>query len=116
MPGSPRTLVRGLQCFRTPEGVTTTYAELHPKDWDDEDRLLSTRQAAQLATHWRAGYQKDATVSEAAIRQWRHRGQLAPRDVDHRGRALYHRGDLADVERATRDIALNPELAVLRTP
>lgn len=83
----------------------------HPKDYDG-NRLLTTAEAAQLATHWRALFSAGkAAVTPAAIRQWRHRGHLAPRDLDHRGRALYHRDDLADAERAARDVALNPHLA-----
>jgi len=91
--------------------VTTT----HPKDYDD-NRLLTTKEAALLATHWRALYSAGkAAVTPAAIRQWRHRGQLTPHDLDTRGRALYHRTDLSHAERATRDIALNPQLATRRT-
>jgi DNA-binding transcriptional MerR regulator len=91
--------------------VTTT----HPKDYA-YNRLLTTAEAAQLATHWRALYSADrATITPGAIRQWRHRGHLKPKDLDHRGHALYHRDDLAAAERATRDIALNPELATRRT-
>lgn len=90
---------------------------IHPKDFP-YDRLLTTAEAARLATHWRALYSAGkATVTPAAIRQWRHRRQLTPRDLDHRGRALYHRDDLGNAERATRDIALNPQLATRnRTP
>lgn len=90
-----------------PEGVSTT----HPKDYAP-GRLLTTQEAALLATHWRALFDGAAHVSPGAIRQWRHRGRLTPRDLDHRGRPLYHRDDLADAERATRDIALNPALAL----
>ncbi|MCZ4611601.1 hypothetical protein O3S80_49235 [Streptomyces sp. Lzd4kr] len=91
------------------KGVTTTHT--HPKDYPPH-RLLTTKEAAQLATHWRALHSAGkATVSEAAIRQWRHRGHLTPHDLDHHGRALYHRDALADAERAARDIALNPQLA-----
>lgn len=87
--------------------MTTT----HPKDYDD-NRLLTTREAALLATHWRALISAGkAAVSEAAIRQWRHRGHLTPHDLDTHGRALYHRSALAKAERTTRDIALHPELA-----
>lgn len=56
-----------------------------------------------------------AAITPAAIRQWRHRGRLTPHDLDHRGRALYRRTDLARAERATRDIALNPALATRGT-
>jgi DNA-binding transcriptional MerR regulator len=99
------------------KGVSTT----HPKDYDDHDRLLTTKEAALLATHWRGLYSAGtATVSEAAIRQWRHRGQLNPRGLTPHGRALYHRDDLAEAERAARDIALNPHhalrLAGISTP
>jgi DNA-binding transcriptional MerR regulator len=91
--------------------VTTS----HPKDYK-YDQLLTTTEAAQLATHWRALHSGGhAKVTPGTIRQWRHRGQLKPRRLDTRGRALYHRDDLADTERALRDIALSPHLA-LRTP
>lgn len=94
-----------------PAGPRGDVTATHPKDYT-YDRLLTTTEAAQLATHWRALYSAGkAAVTPAAIRQWRHRKQLTPRDLDHRGRALYHRDDLADAERVTRDIALNPELA-----
>lgn len=113
MPQSPRTPVRGPLCFRTPEGVTTT----HPEHHQNRERLLTTAEAAHLATQWRAFYSDgQARVTQAAIRQWRHRGHLTPRALDTRGRALYHREDLSRAERATRDIALNPRLAVARTP
>lgn len=87
---------------------------MYPAD-DDQDRLLTTQEAARLATHWRALYSGgDAAVSEAAIRQWRHRGHLTPRDLDRHGRALYHRDDLAAAERALRPLAL--QLVGITTP
>lgn len=87
---------------------------VHPKDYTP-GRLLTTKEAAVLATHWRALISAGkGKVTPAAIRQWRHRGHLVPRDLDASGRALYHRDDLAQAERATRAIALNPERAVLR--
>ncbi|WP_432159281.1 MerR family transcriptional regulator [Streptomyces sp. bgisy153] len=79
---------------------------MHPKDFPD-DQLLTTAEAAQLATHWRALCSRGtATVTTAAIRQWRSRGHLTPRDLDARGRALYHRDDLATAEAALRPSAL----------
>lgn len=115
MPTSPRTPFEGFGVSARREGVTTTPPEPHPKDYKP-GRLLTTEEAALLATHWRALFsQGTARVSPGAIRQWRHRGHLTPRDLGPRGRPLYHRDDLADAERATRDIALNPVLAVRGT-
>lgn len=73
----------------------------------DVAELLTTPQAAALATRWRqlltAG---TARVTPATIRSWRHRGHLTPRGLDAHGRPLYHRTDLARAEQATRPHAL----------
>jgi DNA-binding transcriptional MerR regulator len=57
----------------------------------DAGELLTTAQAAELTD-----------VTEATVRSWKHRGQLAPAGLDERGRPLYRLLDVARAEHATR--------------
>jgi len=73
------------------------------------DDLLTTAQAAVLATTWRqiAAGGRHASVRPSAICNWASRGHLAPAGLDERGRPLYRPTDLARAELATRARALH---------
>lgn len=80
------------------------------------EQLYNGTQAAALATTWRRMRSAGAAaVSRSAICNWRTRGHLPVAGLDERGRPLYTLADLARAEKATRDIALNPQLATRRT-
>lgn len=70
--------------------------------------LLTTSQAAELATTWRRAISgtRTAAVGRTAIQMWAKRGHLQPAGLDDRGRPLYALADLARAERATRGRAL----------
>lgn len=79
------------------------------------EQLYNGTQAAALATRWRRLVSAGAkAVSRSAICNWRTRGHLPIAGLDQHGRPLYALTDLAAAERATRDIALNPQLATRR--
>lgn len=70
--------------------------------------LLTTSQAAHLATQWRQTISGDpaAKVGRTAIINWETRGHLRRAGLDDRGRPLYRLADLARAEQATRPRAL----------
>lgn len=77
--------------------------------------LYNGAQAAELATQWRRRVSAGAkAVSRSAICNWVARGHLPVAGLDERRRPLYALADLARAEKATRDIALHPELATRR--
>ncbi|QQM44993.1 MerR family transcriptional regulator [Streptomyces liliifuscus] len=78
--------------------------------------LYNGVEAAQLATQWRRLVSAGAAaVTRSAICNWRTRGHLRVAGLDERGHPLYSLPDLARAEKATREIALNPERATRRT-
>lgn len=70
--------------------------------------LLTTAQAAQLATTWRRTISgtHTAAVGRTAIQMWAKRGHLRAAGLDDRGRPLYRLSDVARAEQATRNRAL----------
>lgn len=70
--------------------------------------LLTTTQAAHLATTWRRTISgtRTAAVGRTAIQMWVARGHLNRAGLDERGRPLYALADLARAEQATRPRAL----------
>lgn len=79
-------------------------------------QLYNGTQAAQLATQWRRFVSAGAAaVTRSAICNWRTRGHLHVTGLDERGHPLYALVDIALAEKATRDIALHPQLATRRT-
>lgn len=56
------------------------------------DELVSTSRAAEIAR-----------VKPATIRQWKHRGWLAPAGLDAKGRAMYRVRDVKKAEAGTRE-------------
>jgi hypothetical protein len=70
--------------------------------------LLTTREAADLATSWRriASGTAAVKVGRTAIQNWTKRGHLRRAGMDDRGRPLYSLADLARAEQATRAHAL----------
>lgn len=77
--------------------------------------LLTTAQAAAVATRWRQLLSAGAAeITPATVRKWRTRGHLQPSGLDERHRPLYHPTDLARAEAATRNRALR--LVGITTP
>jgi hypothetical protein len=73
-----------------------------------DDELLTTTQAAQLASEWRhiASGGRTAPVRLPVICNWSARGYLPVAGITAQGRPLYRPADLARAELTTRKWAL----------
>lgn len=81
-------------------------------DTTTDTELLTGAEAAREATQMRQTISGGtAKVSRSAICKWVKRGHLKPAGLDERGHPLYDIDHVVAAERATRDIALHPELA-----
>ncbi|GAB3117874.1 hypothetical protein GCM10027160_29090 [Streptomyces calidiresistens] len=74
----------------------------------DTEPLLTTAQAAEIATIWRriASRGRAAAVSPSAVSNWAARRHLAAAGLTPDGRPLYRLGAVARAEAATRGRAL----------